>query len=289
MKTQALLCFLAAVGFHAFLLFGLKLERPPHPHPTSDQQAVDVELVAGAPGGDAANKAEAVQSSPPTATPEPTPASEPKTELATTPEPVVAPTPATVEPTPEPTATPETSKQPEIVATPTPEAAAVSTPTSKPESHHVHEAHPKPESTRVVHKVSGKPAVETERAVAVSKAGSGRPNVARASQHPGMGRGSGPGGNGSGLTTGVRYRTNPRPEYPAEARELRQQGEVILHVTVSAAGLPQTVALKRSSGFPLLDRAAIQTVRHWTFEPARAAGVPVASQADVPVHFRLSD
>jgi protein TonB len=47
--------------------------------------------------------------------------------------------------------------------------------------------------------------------------------------------------------------------------------------------------LKQSSGFPLLDEAAIAAVRRWTFEPARIDGRAVASQVVVPVRFSMSN
>ncbi len=94
----------------------------------------------------------------------------------------------------------------------------------------------------------------------------------------------------SGVSTDARprYRSNPKPDYPAEARWQHQEGVVLLSVEVSAEGRAVAVSLKRSSGFPLLDDAALQSVRRWTFEPARAAGLPVASRVDVPVRFSLS-
>jgi protein TonB len=84
------------------------------------------------------------------------------------------------------------------------------------------------------------------------------------------------------------YRSNPMPDYPAEARRLRQQGLVIVSVEVGADGRPGEVAVSRGSGYPLLDAAAVEGVRRWTFDPARAAGVPVPSQVEVPVRFTLS-
>ncbi len=91
-----------------------------------------------------------------------------------------------------------------------------------------------------------------------------------------------------GPVTSARYRSNPQPEYPAEARRLKQQGVAYLHVQVSAEGRPSSVTLSRSSGFPLLDSAAIGAVRHWTFEPGRAGGLPISSSVEVPVRFRLN-
>jgi protein TonB len=70
---------------------------------------------------------------------------------------------------------------------------------------------------------------------------------------------------------------------------MHQQGLVLLSVEVGADGRPQDVSLKHSSGFSALDQAAIQAVRRWSFEPARVAGMTIASRVDVPVRFSLSD
>ena len=88
--------------------------------------------------------------------------------------------------------------------------------------------------------------------------------------------------------TKPRYRSNPRPDYPTEARRLRQQGRVLLEVTVSAAGQPTSVTVKQSSGVASLDAAALAAVRRWTFEPARTAGLAVAARVEVPVRFDLA-
>jgi protein TonB len=91
-----------------------------------------------------------------------------------------------------------------------------------------------------------------------------------------------------GVSSPVRPRSNPKPPYPPEARRLGQQGRVLLEVQVGADGRAISVSVKRSSGFPALDSAAVQGVQRWTFEPARVGGLPVASRADVPVNFSLA-
>ncbi len=55
------------------------------------------------------------------------------------------------------------------------------------------------------------------------------------------------------------------------------QGEVRLDVHVSADGTVLDVRLRQSSGSPLLDRTAIDTVRRWRFDPATVDGRPVAA------------
>ncbi len=83
--------------------------------------------------------------------------------------------------------------------------------------------------------------------------------------------------------------SNPRPEYPDAARRMRQQGVVTLDILVSADGAAGDVTVVRSSGYPLLDHAAEDAVRRWTFEPARSAGMPIASHVQLPIRFSLTD
>lgn len=81
---------------------------------------------------------------------------------------------------------------------------------------------------------------------------------------------------------------NPAPDYPAEAKRLGLQGDVLLQVTVSPEGRPTDVAVLESSGWALLDDAAIETVRRWRFDPARAPTGPARSaKVEVPLTFRL--
>ena len=80
---------------------------------------------------------------------------------------------------------------------------------------------------------------------------------------------------------------NEPPEYPEESRAAREQGVVILRVEVTSAGEAATVSILKSSGYFRLDQAAKHAVQHWKFHPAVTAGIPVSSEADVPVHFKL--
>lgn len=83
------------------------------------------------------------------------------------------------------------------------------------------------------------------------------------------------------------YRRNPEPAYPAAARRRRQEGVTLLAVSVSASGRALRVAVKKSSGYQLLDEAAVGAVVDWEFEPARAGAVAVESEIEVPVRFVL--
>lgn len=83
------------------------------------------------------------------------------------------------------------------------------------------------------------------------------------------------------------YLQNPPPRYPERARRLSQQGVVLLHVRVNAEGHPTEVEVRHSSGYDLLDHAAVESVSGWRFKPATLQGTPVGSDVEVPIRFEL--
>ncbi|MDR2032511.1 MAG: energy transducer TonB [Azoarcus sp.] len=83
------------------------------------------------------------------------------------------------------------------------------------------------------------------------------------------------------------YLSNPRPDYPTLSREQGEQGEVFLHIHVSAEGKTRAVALHKSSGHERLDKAAMEVVWRWRFVPASQGGRPVAGAVIVPIRFTL--
>jgi TonB family protein len=80
---------------------------------------------------------------------------------------------------------------------------------------------------------------------------------------------------------------NPKPVYPRLAIKRRLQGDVILTVNIQPTGTISKVTLKRSSGFKLLDSAAINAVRHWRYEPLPETAMPESRSDDIPINFRL--
>jgi protein TonB len=85
------------------------------------------------------------------------------------------------------------------------------------------------------------------------------------------------------------YLNNPRPPYPMVARRMGYHGKVILNVEVLAEGKAGQVLLHQSSGYEILDNAALQTVKSWRFSPARRFGQPVTLWFLVPIKFSLED
>lgn len=83
------------------------------------------------------------------------------------------------------------------------------------------------------------------------------------------------------------YLKNLVPVYPPRARLLGQEGLVRLLVTVTKEGTAKTVTVIRSSGFLLLDEAAMGALWKWKFRPANVGGLAVDSQVEIPIRFKL--
>lgn len=84
------------------------------------------------------------------------------------------------------------------------------------------------------------------------------------------------------------YLNNPKPPYPLLSKRLGEEGTVRLNVLVNPDGSVARLELERSSGYPRLDRSAMETVQaSWKFEPARQGGRPVAAWVIVPIQFTL--
>lgn len=79
---------------------------------------------------------------------------------------------------------------------------------------------------------------------------------------------------------------SPDPEYSKEAREAKFQGTCVLWLIVGADGNPRDIKVQKSLGKGL-DEKAIDAIKTWKFEPATKDGVPVATQINIEVSFRL--
>ena len=77
-----------------------------------------------------------------------------------------------------------------------------------------------------------------------------------------------------GLPPQLTGQRNASPTYPPEAERRRLEGEVRLLIRVDRAGIPAAVEVVASSGVPMLDNAAVETMQTWRFAPARAANYP---------------
>ena len=77
------------------------------------------------------------------------------------------------------------------------------------------------------------------------------------------------------------------PMYPALARRMGEEGEVVLRVELSEDGQIVAARVATSSGFRRLDEAALATVKTWRCNPALRDGQPVRAVAMQPFNFIL--
>jgi len=76
------------------------------------------------------------------------------------------------------------------------------------------------------------------------------------------------------------------PVYPRIAQQTHVEGTVILDTVIDVDGHVTSVRVLRS--IPLLDQAAIDAVKDWTFTPTLLNGVPVPVALTVTVKFALT-
>jgi protein TonB len=76
------------------------------------------------------------------------------------------------------------------------------------------------------------------------------------------------------------------PQYPEAARKARIEGVVILDAVIAASGEVEEVRVIRSAG-TLLDDAAAEALRRWTYRPATLNGRAVRVLLTVTVSFRV--
>lgn len=81
----------------------------------------------------------------------------------------------------------------------------------------------------------------------------------------------------------------PSPQYPMRALRNGESGTVLVLVHIGPDGVPTATELAQSSGSRDLDRAALQGVRNWRFEPAINDGHPSVGDVVVPIDFKMSD
>ena len=165
----------------------------------------------------------------------------------TRPEPVEQPTP---EPTPLPEEPTPLEEKPEVLPEPQ-STPAPQRPTPKP---------PTPKPKKSAASAAGKPNTSPQ---TTGPIGSGSPNV-NASQ--------------------ASFAKRPSLIYPVESRQAREEGTVVLRITVDSRGRPTNVAIIKGSGFPRLDRAAIEGAWRCRIRNANAGAT-----LDVPLRFDLDE
>jgi TonB family protein len=129
------------------------------------------------------------------------------------------------------------------------------------------------------------------------------PTMGASVEGQGTGEGSGSEDSGGGTGRGFfglkgfrgsnvsppRIIENPKPVYPLEARQKGYEGKVLLRVEVLTNGRVGKVEVKKSSGYELLDQAALEAMKRWRFIPAKRGKVPFRSWGNNVITFQLRD
>lgn len=89
----------------------------------------------------------------------------------------------------------------------------------------------------------------------------------------------------------IEAKQNPKrpikPKYPDLARERGEQGAIRLKLGINAKGLVENIEILSSTGFKLLDEAAIKAVKAAKFIPAQIEGEAVFSTSEIKLEFKL--
>jgi protein TonB len=83
------------------------------------------------------------------------------------------------------------------------------------------------------------------------------------------------------------YRINKPPPYPGTARRRGYHGTVLLEVLVGRQGKVSDLRVLTSSGYAVLDKAAMESVGEWVFEPGMRGDEKVEMWVRVPIRFEL--
>lgn len=83
------------------------------------------------------------------------------------------------------------------------------------------------------------------------------------------------------------FTTMRPPKYPAPAFDAGIEGFVELQMEVDPGGVPQHIAVVRSTPAGVFDQAVLDAARQWRLKPAYAQGKAIASNVRVPVKFEL--
>jgi len=84
------------------------------------------------------------------------------------------------------------------------------------------------------------------------------------------------------------YRINPAPSYPIIARKRGYQGNVVLEVLINKQGKVIDLRVFSSSGYSMLDKTAIASVKNWLFKPGMRGPDKIKMWVRIPIRFKLN-
>lgn len=79
-----------------------------------------------------------------------------------------------------------------------------------------------------------------------------------------------------------------KPGYPVGQRASGAEGWVIVNMMIDPHGRPYEATVVESTGNPVLEKAALEAVEKWRFEPASLNGAPIHAGGNYKIDFRLT-
>jgi protein TonB len=79
---------------------------------------------------------------------------------------------------------------------------------------------------------------------------------------------------------------NLQPTYPAAALVGNHRGVVTIRAQVLTNGQVGEMFVRPPRVAPVLEQAAMDTIRRWRFKPARRNGEPVSAWVNIPIEYR---
>lgn len=79
------------------------------------------------------------------------------------------------------------------------------------------------------------------------------------------------------------------PNYPLVSKRMNEQGKAVLRVELGEDGKVSNAVVKASSGFALLDEAALTAIKTWRCKPPVRNGAAVRASALQAFNFSLSE
>jgi periplasmic protein TonB len=89
-------------------------------------------------------------------------------------------------------------------------------------------------------------------------------------------------GNGAIEIAFTTYSPSPAPDLSSLPRGV--QGDVVVDVTIDAAGKVSNLALLHTIGYGI-ENSVLSTLKSWTFRPAMKDGTPIASVQELHFHY----
>jgi protein TonB len=90
------------------------------------------------------------------------------------------------------------------------------------------------------------------------------------------------------ISSTLRLRGWVRPDFLPSYAEGGEEGSAQLELHIDASGRPIEINLVRGTGFPDLDRSALQAARAWTFSAPLNHARPVSTWAEIEIRFQAN-